>query len=122
MKTEPIVLRGAASVWLAGYALERHGAASIITEMVSGRRHITDPIFSQPDANHGRGGDPWLKIGTAELVVTLTPPDTLAADEIRTLQRNLEAMRAQHHLAQQALLDRISKLQAITHQPTTVEA
>lgn len=114
MKTEPIILRGAASVWLSTSMMERYGAASVITEMVAGRRHIADPIFSHTDAKHDRGSDPWLKIGTAEIVLALTPPDTLAADEIRALQASLEAMRAQHHLAQQAILDRISKLQAIT--------
>lgn len=122
MKTEPIIVRGSAGVWLSSYKTEHEAAASIIEGIASGRRHFTEASFIKPDKDFSVGSDPWLKIGTAEIVVTLTPPDSMAADEIRALQARLEAMRAEHHLAQQALLDRISKLSAITHQPNTVEA
>lgn len=116
METKPIIVRGNASVWLSDWMTKSETAADVIAGIATDRLPPTFPILSRPDANHSHGSEPWLKIGTAEIVLALTPPDTIAADEIRALQASLEAMRAQHHLAQQALLNRISKLQAISYE------
>lgn len=116
MEKAPIIVRGSASVWLTPWMTRNESAAQIIEGIVTGERHLTEPCLTRPNATFHQGDEPWLKIGTAEIVVTLTPPDNLAAEEIRSLQRSLDAMRAQHQLAQQALLNRISKLQALTYQ------
>ncbi len=116
MEQAPIIVRGSAGVWLTAWMTRNESAAQIIEGIVTGERHLTEPCFTRPNAKFDQGNEPWLKIGTAEIVVTMTPPNNLAAEEIRALQRSLDAMRAQHQLAQQALLNRISKLQALTLQ------
>lgn len=117
MNTKPIEVRGCASVWLTYWQLKHRTATGIISDIVSGRagESVHTPVFSNINAKYDTGSEPWLKIGTAEIILSLTPPDGIAADEISALQAQLDAMRAQHHLAQKALLDRISKLSAITY-------
>jgi hypothetical protein len=114
MNTKPIEVRGSASVWLAEWQTANASAGAVLRDIVAGDRQVCEPLFwpvnFQPASK-------YIKIGTAEIVLSLVPPDSIAADEIRALQAQLEAMRAQHQLAQQALLNRISKLQTITFTP-----
>lgn len=122
MQHPPITVRGAASVWLTPWAIEHTTASEFLAEMVNGRRAVSSPFFAPPDAKFDHGTDVWTPIGTAEIVVTLVSPDELVTAELGALNASLEKMRAQHHLAQQALLERISKLQAIGYAAETVEA
>ncbi len=120
MKT-PITIKGEAAVWLPHWMLQRESASSVVEQLVKGERCITDPALTSTLPDYSKGHEPWLKIGTAEITLHLTPPDDLTADEIKNLQAQLEAERLRSHLAQQAILERISKLQAITFNPGTVE-
>jgi hypothetical protein len=58
-------------------------------------------------------------VGTAEVTVTLHSSDEIVQNQITALQTQLQDARAQAHLAEQAILERISKLQALTYEPTT---
>jgi hypothetical protein len=58
-------------------------------------------------------------IGTAEVTVTLHSSDEIVQNQITALQAQLQDARAQAHLAEQAILERISKLQALTYEPAT---
>ena len=61
----------------------------------------------------------WVKVGTASVTVTLDSVDTITASQVQSLQHELEAFRAKAHLHEQAILERISKLQALTFDGVT---
>lgn len=56
----------------------------------------------------------WTFIGTARIQLTLQSPDAVVANEIAALQEQLRQSRIDAENAQRMLLDRISKLQALT--------
>ena len=65
-------------------------------------------------------GDYWASqgyavIGVAEITVSLHSNDKIVADQIAALQKKLHTVRAEHQCAQNAIIDQISKLQAITN-------
>ena len=62
----------------------------------------------------------WTEVGTAEVTVTFHPRDTVVAKELEGLKAQLERVRADNHLRENAILDRISKLQAIAYTPEEV--
>jgi hypothetical protein len=115
MNKEPIVVRGSASVWLAEWQTKNSSAGAMLRDIATGKLHVSEPLLFPP--NYKPFTSEYIKIGTAEIVLSLVAPDEVVADEIRALQASLEAMRVEHHRAQQALLNRISKLQAITFDP-----
>lgn len=53
-------------------------------------------------------------IGTATVVIEFFPEDQIVGKQVDALRKQLEAMRAEHQRAQNALIDKISKLQALT--------
>lgn len=76
-----------------------------------------------PMLTHGSGGyfegEGYPLIGTAEVTVTLHSPDEVVQNQISALQAQLQKQRADAYLAEQAILERISKLQAITYEPAS---
>jgi len=68
--------------------------------------------FSAHDMD--KGSYPWTEIGTAEITVTLLPKDAVANAQVRTLQAELQKERADSMRRQNAILDRIGKLQSLT--------
>lgn len=65
-------------------------------------------------AYYDRPLEGWTEIGTATITVTLADPDTVVANEIASLQQQLQRERAESQVRQNAITDRISKLLAIT--------
>jgi hypothetical protein len=66
--------------------------------------------------NHNMTGQQdWTEVGTAEVTVTFYPRDTVAEKELEGLQAQLQEVRAENQMRENAILDRISKLQAITY-------
>lgn len=59
----------------------------------------------------------WTEVGTAKVTVTFFPRETVVAKELDGLKAQLEQVRAENHLRENVILDRISKLQAITYVP-----
>lgn len=57
----------------------------------------------------------WTEVGVAEITVTFYPRDTVVAKELEGLKAQLEKVRAENHMRENAILDRISKLQAIEY-------
>jgi hypothetical protein len=51
----------------------------------------------------------------ATITVTLHPRDELVAKELEGLSTQLQKVRAENHMRENAILDRISKLQALEH-------
>jgi hypothetical protein len=54
-------------------------------------------------------------VGVATITVTLHPRDELVAKELEGLNTQLQKVRAENHMRENAILDRISKLQALEH-------
>ena len=80
--------------------------------------HIDEAVgaltYSNCDMSDSEG---WTEVGIAEVSVTLHPHDTVVAKELDSLKAQLERVRAENHLRENAILDRISNLQAITYTP-----
>lgn len=67
-------------------------------------------------ANHNMSDcEDWTEVGTAEITVTLHPRDVVVEKELAGLKQQLEKVRAHNHMRENAILDRISKLQAIEY-------
>ena len=71
-------------------------------------------VYTSHDMSDAEG---WTEVGTAEVCVTFFPRAEVVAKEIDSLKQQLQKTRAENHLRENAILDRISKLQAITYVP-----
>ena len=59
--------------------------------------------------------DGWVEVGMATIAITLHPRDELVAKELEALSTQLQKVRAENQQRENAILDRISKLQALEH-------
>jgi hypothetical protein len=57
----------------------------------------------------------WAEVGVATITVTFHPREELVAKELDGLNTQLQKVRAENQQRENAILDRISKLQAITY-------
>lgn len=64
----------------------------------------------------------YANIGTAEVTITLHSSDVIVQKQIDALNTQLAKQRADAHMAEKAILERISKLQALTFDGTVSEA
>lgn len=65
----------------------------------------------------------WMRVGDAEITLTLAPRDEQVAAAVKALQGQLAKERAESMQRQQAILDQLSKVQALECTPAdTVEA
>jgi hypothetical protein len=55
----------------------------------------------------------WVEVGVATITITLHPRDELVAKELEGLNTQLQKVRAENQQRENAILDRISKLQAL---------
>jgi UDP-N-acetylglucosamine 2-epimerase len=66
--------------------------------------------------------DEWTEVGTAEVVVTFHPREAVVAKELEGLQAQLQKVRAENQYRENAILDRISNLQALTYESGEVQS
>ena len=64
----------------------------------------------------------YSHIGTAEVVLTIHSQDQIVMSQLSALNAQLQAVRAESQQKENAILLQISKLQALTLDPNTVEA
>jgi hypothetical protein len=64
----------------------------------------------------GRGENPWTLVGTAEIRVSLVSQDEMVASQLTALRAELDHHRAAWLTKQQEIMERISKLQALTNE------
>lgn len=57
----------------------------------------------------------WAEVGVATITVTFYPREELVAKELEGLNAQLQHVRAENQRRENAILDRISKLQAIEY-------
>lgn len=69
-------------------------------------------FYGSPDRE--KFGD-WIRVGEADVVVRLAPRDEQVRRAVEHLQQELNNARAEWLTKQQEILERISKLQAITY-------
>lgn len=61
----------------------------------------------------------WMRVGDAEITLTLAPRDEQVAAAVKALQGQLAKERAESMQRQQAILDQLAKVQAIEYTPET---
>lgn len=71
------------------------------------------PHFSTGVCNYFEGQG-YPLIGKATITVELFKPEEIHGKQVEALRRQLQKMRAEHQQAQNALIDQISKLEALT--------
>lgn len=58
----------------------------------------------------------YTQIGTAEITLELFPQDVMNGNQLNALKEELQSVRAENQKRENALIDRISKLQAIGYE------
>ena len=58
----------------------------------------------------------WVRVGTAEVIITMDDCKTVTANQVVILQSQLKEMRAEHQQAQNRLTKKIQKLLAIDNE------
>lgn len=64
----------------------------------------------------------YAQVGTVEVIITLHSTDKIVQHQIDALTQMLAKQRADAHMAERAILERISKLQALTLDGAVSEA
>lgn len=82
----------------------------------------TTPLLAELDGSSYFDGEGYARIGTATVTVELHTENEIAANQLAALQKQLKVVRAENQQRENAILDQISKLQALTHNATVVEA
>jgi hypothetical protein len=108
-QSNPVTITGTLKVWTASawrkidYVLDRHeaGEADEALEALS---------FVNSDMSRAEN---WAEVGEATVTVKLYPHDKIVSKELDGLKTQLQAVRAENQQRENAILDRISKLQAI---------
>lgn len=83
-----------------------------LEDIISGKAEPTTAPSGCDMSEHG-----YTLIGTGEVTATLFSRDQVVQAQIEALNKRLQAERAETQQRQQAILDQISKLQALTFEP-----
>lgn len=71
------------------------------------------PAISHGDSEYfAKEGYP--KIGNVRVIIEIMPKDAIVKNQIDALKAQLQTVRADNHRKESAILDKISKLQALT--------
>lgn len=102
---------GTAKVWTTS---KWRGIEYVLHSVAEGR--LDEAVSEMTYINHNMSStENWTEVGTAEITVTLHPREIVVEKEVEGLKQQLEKVRADNHMRENAILDRISKLQAITY-------
>lgn len=108
--TTPI-FTGTTKVWTTS---KWRGIESILHSVAEGR--LDEAVSEMTYINHDMSSaEDWTEVGIAQITVTLHPRDVVVEKELAGLKQQLEKVRADNHMRENAILDRISKLQAIEY-------
>lgn len=109
---EPIKITAKLGVYLASWSSPQ----SLIDAVRKGDHQRAAGILHFSTADMSAGSEPWPLVGGAEVVITLLPEDKIIAGKLVALQVELEHARAEWLTKQNEILERISKLQALTNE------
>jgi hypothetical protein len=107
----PITFTGTAKVW----TTSKWRDISYVTDCLA--KNKTEELVGELSyINHDMSTtEDWTEVGIAEITVTLHPRDVVVEKELSGLKQQLENVRAENHMRENAILDRISKLQALEY-------
>ena len=110
---QPTTIKGKQKAWIA----HRHLTAQDLANMAKDGKSasILDELTL---TNVNMSDNPaWLQVGFAEVTLTLLDDKHVTATQLAQLQAQLQTVRAENQKRENAILDQISKLQAITYTP-----
>jgi hypothetical protein len=107
---KPITIKATVPAWLFYFNSVDDLSAAI--KRKDSKAALAMLSFAQGDMS--KGENPYTRIGEAEITVTLRPHDQIVVAQIDALNASLAAERAESMRRQNTILDRISKLQALT--------
>lgn len=107
----PVKITGNAKVW----TTSKWSGIDEINRLISEGKN-DEAISAMTYIDHDMSGvEEWTEVGVAEITVTFHPRDIVVAKELDGLNAQLEKVRAENHIRENAILDRISKLQALEY-------
>ena len=109
--TAPNTFTGTCKVWTTS---TWRGIESVLHSVAEGR--LDEAVSEMTYINHDMSStEDWTEVGIAEITVKLYPREIVVEKELEGLKQQLEKLRADNYMRENAILDRISKLQAITY-------
>lgn len=116
--TNPVQFTGTVKAWTSS---TWRGIDTVLHAVKEGE--LDDAASMLTYLNHDMSDtEGWAEVGVATITVTFYPRDELVAKELEGLNEQLQKVRAENQRRENAILDRISKLQAITYEASEVEA
>lgn len=107
--TKPIKVKATTIAWTTGdYEM---GALLRALGDKNEKASINSLAFYHSETMTSQG---WVKVGKATIEVEILPVDQLQSQQLTTLVAQLEKERAESQIRQNAITDKISKLQALT--------
>ena len=108
MKTKQFT--GSSKVWISSTWKTFEELNAIISQ---GENDEAWDYLSMSNCDMSNSG--WVEVGTATVTVTLHDTDAVVGKQVAALKQELQNVRAAAQMQENAILDRISKLQAITY-------
>lgn len=109
---QPIQITGSLKAW----TTSKWNNLDSVVNMVSQGEQV-EALNALSYLNHDMSGsDDWIEVGVAEITVTLYPREDVVAKELESLKDCLQRVRAENHMRENAILERINNLQAITYE------
>ena len=115
--TTPIQFTGTTKAWTSS---QWRGIDTIL-HMVN-KAELDDAASALTYINHDMSDtEGWAEVGIATITVEFYPREELVSKELDGLKVQLEKVRADNQQRENAILDRISKLLAVTYEENTDE-
>jgi hypothetical protein len=110
MNQQPITITATRSVWLN----EWHTPDELVQLLERGQHdRAVDILCCYGDPSLESFGQGYTRVGEADVTVRLIPRDEQTKLAVQSLNKKLDELRAQYLQAQQEILERIQKLQAL---------
>ena len=105
-----MIFTGKTKVWVTTYG---YSIDDVIHTVNEGDDVSAVSMLTYNDTDMSDTG--WVEVGEAEITVTLKPRDQFQEKELEKLKQQLKQVRADNVMRENLILDRISKLQAISY-------
>jgi hypothetical protein len=109
---EQITLTATVTAWLPSF----NTVTSLMDAVRKANALRVVDLLTLTSTDMSKGSDPYALVGEAEVRVTIKTPDELVAAQVKALNAELEAVRIESAQRQAMLLEKISKLQALTYE------
>lgn len=109
---EPITITATLPAWLFYF----YSVDDLMAALKKGDANAAMGLMSFTAQDRSQGDNPYTLIGEAEITVTLRSRDQLVTSQLEALNKSLQVERAESIKRQNVILDRISKLKALTNE------